>query len=104
MTYTTEHIIKPLKAAREAKKINQRQLSVQSKIPQSQISKIENGSVDLRLSSLIALARALDLELVLVPRKSVTAVRSVIRQSSLKATPEAPPRPVYSLDKDDIDD
>ena len=46
------------------------------------ISKIENGGVDLRISSLVGLARVLDLELALVPRKSVPAVNSIVRSTS----------------------
>ena len=48
-------------------------------MPQAHISKIENNTVDLRLSSLLALAHALDLELTLVPRKALPAVQSLIR-------------------------
>lgn len=45
-----------------------RELSARSGVPQSHISKIESGSVDLRISSLIALARVLDLELLVAPK------------------------------------
>lgn len=48
-------------------------------MPQSHISKIENAGVDLRISSLTEIARALDLELMFVPRKAVPAVRSIVR-------------------------
>ncbi len=98
MNYSTEHIVRALKSARETKGISQRELSAKSGVPQSHISKIEAGSVDLRLSSLVALARALDLELALVPRKSVSAVRSIMRSSAQQAEPA---RPAYSLDEDD---
>ncbi|MCY4633400.1 MAG: helix-turn-helix transcriptional regulator [Acidobacteria bacterium] len=66
-----------MRNARHAKGLSQRELSVDSAVPQGHISKIENGAVDLRVSSLVALARALDLEVMLVPRGSVAAVRSV---------------------------
>ncbi len=48
-------------------------------MPQSHISKIENNAVDLRVSSLSSIAHALDLELMLVPRKALPAVRSIAR-------------------------
>lgn len=51
-------------------------------MPQSHISKIESGSADIRLSSLIELARALDLEVKLVPRKALPAVDSVVRSTA----------------------
>jgi transcriptional regulator with XRE-family HTH domain len=76
-----------LREARQRKGLSQRDLSKQSGVPQGQISRIENGAVDLRLSSLIELGRALDLELILVPRKSVSAVRLLARSSEPKVAP-----------------
>jgi transcriptional regulator with XRE-family HTH domain len=82
MSYATEGIIRMLKQAREAKGLTQRDLGARTGVPQSHISKIESGGTDIRLSSLIELARALDLELTLVPRKSVPAVETVIRSTA----------------------
>jgi transcriptional regulator with XRE-family HTH domain len=82
MNYAIEHITATLRSAREAKGLSQRALSELAGVPQSHISKIENGAVDLRVSSLVELARVLDLELALVPRKSVPAVNSIIRSTS----------------------
>ena len=82
MSYTTEYVAEMLKAAREAKGLSQRDLSSRAGVPQSHISKIESGVVDLRLSSLISLARVLDLELALVPRKIMPAVRSIVRSGA----------------------
>ena len=97
MDYAIEHVARALRRAREGKGLSQRALSTASGVPQGHISKIEAGTVDLRLSSLIELARALDLELMLVPRHAVTAARMIIRvsESDLSA------RPAYSLDEDD---
>lgn len=77
MSAQIDHIARSLRRARHAKGLSQRELSVDSVVPQGHISKIENVAVDLRVSSLVALARALDLEVVLVPRGSVPAVRSI---------------------------
>jgi transcriptional regulator with XRE-family HTH domain len=79
MTYAGEHLIEALKAARTEKRLSQRDLSTQAGVPQSHISKIETGAVDLQLSSLIALARVLDLEVVAVPRKLLPAVQTIVR-------------------------
>lgn len=76
--YKIEHITDALKAARKRKGLSQRELSERSGVPQSHISRIENGAVDLRLSSLIELARTLDMELLIVPRKAVPAVQSIV--------------------------
>jgi transcriptional regulator with XRE-family HTH domain len=77
--YATEHISTALKAAREAKGMSQRALSKLAGVPQAHISKIEGNAVDLRLSSLLALAHALNFEVSLVPRKAVPAVQSLTR-------------------------
>jgi transcriptional regulator with XRE-family HTH domain len=79
MTPGTEHIAMLLRNARENKGLSQRELSALSGVRQSQISTIEKGAVDLRLSSLIELARALDMELTLVPRLALPAVQSIVR-------------------------
>ncbi len=81
MKHATAHIATALKTAREAKGMSQRALSEKAGVPQGHISKIETGAVDLRLSSLIELARVLDLELALVPRKSIPAVNSIVRST-----------------------
>ena len=81
MSYLNDQILKNLKRARKSKGLSQRELSTRSGVPQGHISKIENGAVDLRVSSLVALARALDLELELVPRKTVPAVQSIVRKT-----------------------
>jgi len=83
-----------------AKRLSQAVLAKRTGVPQSHISKIERTGVDLRLSSLAELARALDLELMLVPRKAVPAARSLIRQAQPDASPETQ-RPAYTLEDDD---
>lgn len=81
MSYASENIAASLKSARENKGLSQRELSARTGVPQSHISKIESNAVDLRLSSLASLAHALDLELTMIPRKSVPAVRSIVRST-----------------------
>lgn len=89
MSYANEDIIGALKAAREAKGLSQRDLSAKIGVPQSHISKIESGGSDLKLSSLVELARALDLELALVPRKLMPAVEGIIKSVGAHDTAEA---------------
>jgi transcriptional regulator with XRE-family HTH domain len=107
MSYEIEHLAKAIKAARERKNLSQRELKAKTGIPQAQISKFESGIVDLRLSSLITLARALDLDLELIPLKALPAVQSVIRRTeqltnSMHASGETPPpKPAYSLEEDE---
>ncbi len=88
MIYATEPIGRDLREARENKGLSQRELSAKLGVPQGHISKIENGDVDLRASSLVALARVLDLELVLVPRKALSAVKSIVRSTAQNTLPD----------------
>lgn len=88
-------IARKLKEARKAKGLSQRALAKLAGVPQSHISKIETTGVDLRISSLTEIARALDLELTLVPRKTVSAVNSIVRSTQPSA-----PRQVASIAKE----
>ena len=101
MAYLNNQILKNLKEARARKGLSQRELSARSGVPQSHISKIESGKVDLRVSSLVALARVLGLELELVPKKSIPAVRSIVRSGVNTEIAEAQRRiqkqPVQSI-------
>ncbi len=89
MVYEIEKLAKNLKAARQKKGLSQRALSALAGVPQSHISKIESGVVNLTLSSLTAIANALDLELALIPRKVAPAVRTITR--SVNNVPQATP-------------
>ena len=81
MSYATDHVIEALRVARQAKQVSQRRLSQTAGMPQSHLSKIEQGQVDLQLSSLVELARSLDLEPMLVPRRLVPAVEALLRSA-----------------------
>ena len=97
MAYINDQILKALRDARARKGLSQRELSARSGVPQSHISKIEAGGVDLRMSSLIALARALDMELFVAPKQSMPAIKSIVR-SSLGEYTIGEVAPAYSLD------
>ncbi|MCB9987714.1 MAG: helix-turn-helix transcriptional regulator [Rhodospirillales bacterium] len=103
MVYVVEYLAEALKAARAGKKLSQRGLSKATGMPQAQISKIENAAVDLKASTLIELARALDLEVMLVPRKHVPAVNSLIGLTAVSGSDAVSPRPAYALGDEDDD-
>jgi HTH-type transcriptional regulator / antitoxin HipB len=71
-----------LKDARKAKGITQKNMGEALKMPQSHLSKIELGLTDPRLSSLTEIARYLELEPVLVPRRYLPAVMAIINQEN----------------------
>ncbi len=99
MNYSIEEIAFNIKAARQKKGLSQRALSLKIGVPQSHISKIENGLVDLQTSSLIQLARALELELVLVPISLLPAIRAMSNPSQTSEQ-----IPAYRLDEEAYDD
>ena len=79
MSYKTETLIAQAQNARKASGISQRSLSDRTGMTQSHISHIESGKAEPGLSSFIDITRALDLELVLVPKKSLPAVEGLIK-------------------------
>jgi len=95
-TTKTSGLANALKRARVGKGLSQRELGARIAVPQSHISKIESGGVDLQASSLIEFARALDLEVMLVPRSLVPAVEALSR-------PRAQSHPAYRLSDGDDD-
>lgn len=104
MIYAVEPLCEALKSAREEKALSQRALGKSAGMPQAQISKIENAAVDMKTSTLIELARALDLEVMLVPRKHVPGVKAIIGASSALSGKNGPQRPAYALDAEDDHD
>jgi transcriptional regulator with XRE-family HTH domain len=94
-----DSIAATLRRARERKGWSQRKLGQRVGLPQSHISKIESSAVDLQTSSLIELARALDLELTLVSRTLIPAVQALQRTSTTSA-----PVPAYQLADEESSD
>lgn len=79
--YGLESLTEVIRQARLAKSWSQRDLSARAHLTQAQISRIENGEVDLQVSTLIELARSLDLDLQLVPRSALVAVEAAVRSA-----------------------
>jgi predicted transcriptional regulator len=84
-----------LKAAREGLAQSQRQLAARTGFQQPQIARAEKGA-DVRLSTLIEMARALGLEVKLVPQAVVSTVQAMSRSETSE-----PNKPLYSLDTDE---
>jgi predicted transcriptional regulator len=89
-------IIKSLKKARIERKLKQSELGSKLGLPQSHISKIEQGDTDLRLSTVADMARLLDLELVLVPRHMLPVIKAIIEGKEEQ-------KPMWVLDEEKED-
>jgi HTH-type transcriptional regulator/antitoxin HipB len=73
-----ETIIKELCQARKKKGMTQSMLARSVGLPQSHISDIERGRIDLRLSTLIQITRVLNHEITMVPRQLDMYIKSII--------------------------
>ena len=71
-------IIQAFRARRKALGLTQRETARRSGIKQYLVSRFESGQ-DLRLSTLLKLAQALDLELLPVPRENAAKVQSLLQ-------------------------
>lgn len=98
-------LIDALRAKRKAMKLSQQKLAEKVGIPQSHISKIEAGDVNIKLASFVEMARAVDLEVMLVPRKDIMMVKGLIASKETKqgGEGESTATPAYSLDQGDDD-
>jgi transcriptional regulator with XRE-family HTH domain len=85
MAYQSESLIAQAREIREASGVSQRALSERAGLTQSHISQIESGKMEPGLSSFIDMTRALDLELMLVPKKLVPGVLGLVKA---QATPD----------------
>lgn len=88
MSYAASKVLEQLRAARLAQGLSQRQLGERIGLPQSNIARLEGGGTDPSLSKIIELARALDLDLQLIPRKALPAVKGAMRANELAINPD----------------
>jgi HTH-type transcriptional regulator/antitoxin HipB len=82
--HNTQELLRHLAEARSDHGLTQAELGAQAGLPQSHLSNIERGKINIRVSSLLELARLLDFEVMLVPRKLVPAVRHLVAPDSLE--------------------
>jgi len=89
MTYKSDELVRAIRNRRIASGMSQRALSARSGLTQAHISQIETGSVEPGLGSFIEMARALDLEPVLVPKKLLPAVDGILQSQRIELSPQA---------------
>lgn len=85
-----------LRTTRLTRQLSQAALAAKIGLRQRQISDLERGTVDTRLSTIQNVARALDLELMLIPRHLISAVEALQRASGGDDQ-----RPLYALDEEE---
>jgi transcriptional regulator with XRE-family HTH domain len=88
VSYQSEELIREVQEQRVKAALSQRALAARSGLTQAHISQIETGRLEPGLSSFIQMARALDLELVLVPKKLLSAVEGILRPIADDSSPE----------------
>ena len=70
-----------VRVARDSKGLTQADLGSRIGQPQSAVSRIERGG-DLRVSTLLEMARVLEMEPILIPKHLVPAVRALVGQAT----------------------
>ncbi|MGY3353645.1 transcriptional regulator with XRE-family HTH domain [Bradyrhizobium sp. GM0.4] len=95
MSYPSEELVRTVQAKRTQERISQRALAVRSGLTQAHISQIETGRVEPGLSSFIQMVRALDLEVVLVPKKLLPAVEGILRSNFTEFSLEEGPSNLF---------
>lgn len=93
------YIQNQIRQAREARNFTQGDLGTRIGQPQSSVSRIERGG-DLRVSTLLEMARVLELEPMLIPKRLVPAVRALIDRGHSKVPAESSPSLVGGVPED----
>ncbi|MFC4844347.1 MULTISPECIES: helix-turn-helix domain-containing protein [Bradyrhizobium] len=76
--------------------MSQRALAARAGMTQAHISQIETSRLEPGLSSFMQMARALDLELVLVPKKLLPAIEGLLRSNAAEFSSEQGSSDVFS--------
>jgi transcriptional regulator with XRE-family HTH domain len=87
-----------LRATREEKGLTQKDLAERLGLRQRQISDLERSAMDPRFSTVQDVARALELEVMLVPRHLVSTIEGLQRREHGASTP------MYALEEDENPD
>lgn len=99
MVYAIQDYVKQMRKARLERGWSQKELAQKAGITQSHLSRIEGGEMDMRFSNVIELVRLLNLEVLFVPKHSVTSINSLIDEISEKT--EVTSKPAFTLDEEE---
>jgi transcriptional regulator with XRE-family HTH domain len=103
--YSVNDIIVQLREARKSQGLSQIEMGKRLGVTQSQITRIERGASDIRLSTLVETAHALGLEPVLIPKPLLPAVRHLLakQKGGIEPTLTTPPRRLLGSEPEDSD-
>ncbi len=90
-----------LAEARKSRAWSQRQLAAKLEMKQSQISDIESGKRDVRISTFMEIARRLGLELILVPRRMLPAVSYLVQSGEAASSQDEEETSMYESWKEE---
>lgn len=82
MTIEADEMTKQLRERRLELGISQTEVGERCGIAQPHVCRIENGGINIRVATLVQMARALECELMIVPNRVVAATKAAIEQSS----------------------
>jgi transcriptional regulator with XRE-family HTH domain len=88
-----------IKEARAERGWGQRELGAKIGLPQPHISAIESGDIVPRFDTLLEIVRVLGLDILIVPRSLVPAVRSLIRAQK---EPDSVEKPLYAATDEEL--
>lgn len=91
------YLIQSLKEARMRLDLTQAELGQKMGIPQSHVARLETLKIDATLSTLIEMARVLQMEVMLIPKQYVSSVQALIGGQMA----EEEEIPAYREDDDD---
>jgi len=103
--YNINDLLAHLRAARENQNLSQAELGQRLGVPQSQVTRMERGIHDIRMSTLVEAAHALGLEPVLIPKSLLPAVRHLVakQQQGIDSAVTAPPQRLLGSEPEDND-
>lgn len=99
----THPAIEAIVQRRRAMGVSQQAIAAAAGTNQATISRLERGAADVRLSTLTETARALAMDLRVIPANLIPVVDAMLA-ADRSGQPLRPDRPLYSLDEDDGDD
>jgi transcriptional regulator with XRE-family HTH domain len=99
--YSRVKVATDLAAARKLLGLSQAAVAKRAGLTQAAVSRMEAGSLNPQLSTFLDLARALELDVRLVPRQATPALDALLSAQEQSTKPRPRRRAIYALDTDE---